>query len=146
MKLAIALFFSGLSFSALAAPKQLDIDNTSYFDLSTETESSLLLVVQYPGKISGVCGLEIRADSYNRAIPISGLQSELQLRETFGAKPPILKVQNETTLRMDLQDGGFQTSIEMKTKSGKALRDVIQESIGAEGITRHVVLVPTSCP
>lgn len=147
MKKIMALLIVSISMvgSAQASvPEVMNISNTDMINLQTN-DSKMSLSVQYPGpEISGVCGVEIRADSYNRHISIAGLLNAIEVVNDLGIAP-VVSVQNDMTVLMDLSSAkwAYGTWFSIHTKNGKSLKEVILETLGEN---RKVVLVAVGCP
>lgn len=129
-------------FAKTSAP-QFDIKNTDRIDLQMDVSSATFGVL-YPGSdISGLCGVEIRADSFGREKSIQTFLDSLEVVKTLGVFPKVSK-SNDMTITIDLSDAvdSFGTWFLLKTKSGQTFRDVIVQTLG-EG--RTVVLIGKTC-
>ncbi|MES2769680.1 MAG: hypothetical protein V4596_11105 [Bdellovibrionota bacterium] len=147
MKKLIALLIMNISMTGYLAQASantvINISNTDMISLQTN-KSEMSLAVSYPGSdISGVCGVEIRADSYNRHQSIANLLSAIKVVNNMGVDP-VVSIQNEMTILMDLRAAkwGYGTWFSIHTKNGKSLKEVILETLGEN---RTVVLVGVSC-
>ncbi len=128
--------------AAAVQPNVIDLTNTTIVDLSIE-ESSVGISIDYPGKeISGICSVEIVADSYGRDIPVENLLERIVLESGPNHGTPAYKVVSPMVIRIDLGLGGFQDSFLLKTKNGETLASAIKNSLGSN---RTVVLMPRTC-
>jgi hypothetical protein len=133
---------SVFALSSSAFAESILLDNTSLQSLQLN-ESSVRVMVSYPGhEISGVCEIEIVADSFNRNIPVERLLNEIEVRSGFGEGAIAPQVVSEMALRIPLMTGTFTDGITVTTKSGKPLKEVIESVLGK---ARRVVVLPRSC-
>jgi hypothetical protein len=129
-----------------ASVKQVDVSNTDVINIAVN-ESSIFASISYPGPtISGICGLEIRADSWNRIRPIKNLLDAVEISAPWENVQPVITVENDMTILIDLSSIAnemlYATAIQIKTKDGKSVKDVIQTTLGND---RTVVLVGRTC-
>jgi hypothetical protein len=125
----------------------VELTNTGLIDLSHEADASLVVLVSYPGsEVSGICGVEIRADSIHRENRVGGLLTALNVTELQGTTLPI-HARNAEVIDIDLPNGGFTYMLQIRTNDGKPLGETIQTALGGEpNDPRAVVLVARSCP
>lgn len=141
---ATLIFLGGSGIIAQAAEKQdVLLSNVNTANLQVE-ESEIGLSVSYPGpSISGICGVEIRADNDNRDIPIKNFLDAVEMPSRFeqGLNP---KAINSTTIDIDLKhlDLGFGVWFTVKTKDGSSLKETIKRTLGEN---RTVIAVATTC-
>lgn len=111
----------------------------------TVDRAVLPLSVAYPGEtISGICGVEIRADSYGRGQPIQNFFDAIEIGTDLG-DPVFPAVKNDKTILIDLKPSPLQPYgvwFSVKTKSGRTLKQEIERTLGSN---RTVVLVPVGC-
>lgn len=144
--IAVALVGSTLAYAQSSTDDAIYVSNTDIINLDLD-KKSVTIAVPYPGtKISGVCGIEIRADSYGRNLAIKNFLDEILITSSFGPdrlnkiKPRIL---NDMTIFFAIPDNnayGFWFSIE--TKNGSTLNQTIRDTLGD---SRNVVLLGSSC-
>lgn len=135
----------GLSHASMAQPtdKTLYISNTDIYDLKLN-EVKASFYVPYPGaNISGICGLEIRADSYRRNQEIKNFLDAIRVTFWIGTsgEAPV-EVKNDTTLFWSIPTGGYGYWFEIETKDGKTLKQTIEETLGE---SRTVLILGSSC-
>ncbi|WP_409478392.1 hypothetical protein [Pseudobdellovibrio sp. HCB154] len=141
---ATLIFLGGSGIIAQAAPTQdVLLSNVNTASLQIE-DSEIGLSVSYPGpSISGICGVEIRADNDNRHIPIKNFLDAVEIRSRFeqGLKPKDI---NSTTIDIDLKhlDMGFGVWFTVKTKDGSSLKEAIERTLGEN---RTVIALATTC-
>lgn len=135
---------TGLCKTAKASTEDIQfITNTGLINLAVDAPT-ISLVLPYPGpNISGLCGVEIRADSYNRQKSIKNLLAALSVRKDLGATP-IVSLKNNMTVLIDLSaaSGSYGTWFSIRTKNGDSLSDTIKATLGD---SRLVVLVGVRC-
>ena len=124
------------SFGAYAADP-ISISNTSVTDIHSD-QSSLEVNVYYPGPhLSGLCGIEVRSDSWGRARPISAFLDAIKT-----SIPTQLRGSTAAVIDLKSFDERFMVSFKIETKSGESLNQVIENTLGKN---REVVLLGTSC-
>lgn len=143
--LILGLTAAGLFFTSAGAlaNDHIRLDNTSSESLSVE-RNQVAVMVSYPGmNISGICDIEITADSYGRRIPISDLQKELIITEAFAPRgESAVEVISEKTLRIPLRQHTYVDGVVITTKDGSTLKETIERTLGPR---RTVVVMPRSC-
>lgn len=120
-----------------------DITNMDMIDLNVES-SSLSLALQYPGpNISGLCGVEIRANSQGRDKLIHNLLYGVTITNDLGVNP-IISIKNDMTILIDLSEasGTYTTQFSIKTFDGVSLKEAIRKTLGEN---RIVKLVGVTC-
>lgn len=141
---ATLIILGGSGIIAQAAPSGHElISNVSLTNLAVES-NELGLSVSYPGpSISGICGVEIRADNYNRHMPIQKFMDAVDIPSRFeqGINPRVL---NSTTIEIDLQHMNLSYGVwfSVKTKDGSSLKETIKKTLGEN---RTVVAIATTC-
>lgn len=141
--LSVILLSIGYSTVQAETNDEIFISNTDIVNLNIN-ESSLAISVSYPGpSISGVCGIEIRADSYGRFQPISNFLNAITIKDYSGATPPIT-IKNNMTMLIDVYNGesAYLVSFKIETKDGSSLKQTILSTLGE---SRKVVLVGVGC-
>lgn len=132
-----------LTASPALAATRLFLDNTSTLGLQ-RGESEIEVLVSYPGHtISGVCAIEIVADSYGRVAPIAKLKDALDFVGGFEPNEgrPVETI-SDKALRIELRPGGYLDGVILRTKDGTSLMATIERTLG---VTRQVVVMPRSC-
>jgi len=130
--------------AANASQLATDISNVELIDLNIES-SSINIQLQYPGPmISGLCGVEIRADSHGRHKAIESLLYGVTIANVIGVEP-IVSVKNDMTILIDLTEasGTYVTQFSIQTFDGVSLKEAIRKTIGED---RIVKLIGVSCP
>ena len=108
-------------------------------------DSEIGLSVSYPGpSISGICGIEIRSDNYNRDIPIKNFLEAVEMIPRFEQQVLNPKIINAATIDIDLKhlDLGYGVWFTVKTKDGSSLKETIKRTLGEN---RTVIAVATTC-
>jgi hypothetical protein len=141
----LSTFTLGSAARAWTTESAIYLDNTSVENINID-ESSLSVLVSYPGKsISGVCSIEIVADSYRRERSIESLIAELDFTNPFGPGEVSSKIQvvSDKVARFalipEIHLDGFVLSPRNKTLT---LRELIEQILGKD---RKVVVMPRSC-
>ena len=132
------------SLAHASTAQSIDISNTSVISLSNQ-QPSMSFVLAYPGpRISGLCGVEVRADSHGQAKTIGDLLAALDVKNDLGVEPKVI-LKNDRTILLDLSaaTGGFGTWFSLHTKDGSALEDTIDKTLGPN---RTVILLGVTCP
>lgn len=131
------------SFNANAfGPDEVRLRNIDQTTLMI-SEPSLIATVNYPGaSISGVCGLEIIADSYWRGVPMDKLLDQLNVTKIFSEQATDVQVVSSTVIRIGLIIGTYVDSVSISTKDGRPLDQVIRETLGHQ---QTLILRPHSC-
>lgn len=115
--------------------------NTDTSNLQIE-QSQLKVVVDYPTpNVSGICGIDIVADSYFRQHSIEKLLDQVNILDFFGKDSARYTVISNTRIRIYLNDSFVDGTI-LITKDGRTLKEAIASTLGA---SRKVVLMPKSC-
>lgn len=142
MRIITALLLSLAASQSFAAEDHF-LENTSVKTLQNEN-NEMTVFVSYPGRgISGICDIEIVADSFGRQAPIRNLLNALEIKSAFGSNQDSpVKVISSMTLRIPLRTGGYTDGAVIRTKDGKSLRENIERTLGSN---RTVVLMPRSC-
>lgn len=141
--LSIILVSMGYSTVQARANEVVYLSNTDIVSLDLN-QSSLEVSVSYPGpSISGICGVEIRADSYGRFEPISNLLNAITIKEYSGITPGIT-IKNNMTILIDAYNGqnAYASWFKIETKDGSSLKHTILSTLGE---SRKVVLVAVGC-
>lgn len=144
LAVATLIILAGSGIIAQAAPKQhvlLSNVNTTSLQVS---ESEIGLSVSYPGpSISGICGVEIRADNYNRHNHIEKFLDAVEITMRFPADLDV-SVVNSTTIDIDLNshDGSYGVWFAVKTKDGSSLKETITKTLGEN---RKVIALASIC-
>lgn len=127
--------------------KQIELSNTKFHNLALEEASEVRFYVAYPGpNISGVCGLELRADSPNQVISISTLINKLVFKPYMG-NLPLVKVKSDTIIDLNIDDfwGGYGLWFDVATYDGSKISDLVLKELGANTTQRELLLVTKSC-
>ena len=107
-------------------------------------EPGLAVAVDYPGmQISGVCAIEIVADSYRRGNAMHRLLAELEIQNFFGdSKKHGVELVNDTVLRISLIVNTYVDGVVIVSKDGSTLKQVVERTLGKN---RTVIVRPRSC-
>lgn len=117
------------------------VSNMDVFNLDLD-QNSISVNVPYPGPtISGVCGIEIRADSYGRQKAIEDFLSAINITHPSGNGLEI-KIINRSTLLFRFPLGGYAFWFSIETKDGSSLKQTIKDTLGN---SRTVILLGSSC-
>ena len=141
---ATLIILGGSGIIAQAKPLNHElISNVSVTNLEVDADE-IGLSVSYPGpSISGICGVEIRADNYNRHMPIQKFMDAVEVPSRFEQElhPRVIK---STTIEIDLEymDLSYGVWFSVKTKDGSSLKETIKKTLGEN---RTVVAIATSC-
>lgn len=145
------MFFFGYLFSifvggsAWGIEPPIYLDNTSLASINVD-QPYIRVMVSYPGiSISGVCSIDIVADSYNRDKPIKNLIEQLEISTPFGKDKPNREAQiiSATTARLALIVDTYLDGVLINPRNPWFnLRDIIEETLGKN---RRVVVIPRSC-
>lgn len=136
---AMLVFLGGSGIIAQAKPLRQNIllTNVMTIDLQIK-ESEIGLSVLYPGpSISGICGIEIRADS-----PIENFLNVIEIK-SFDPRIQA-KLVNSTTIDIDMstQDMSYVADVSIVTKDGSSLGNAIKKTLGEN---RTVIALATTC-
>lgn len=138
-KFSICLTVFGVILASLGAyaGDPISISNTSVTNIHSD-QSSLEVNVYYPGPhFSGLCGIEIRSDSWGRARPISVFLDAIKT-----SLPTQLKGTTAAVIDLKSFDERFMVSFKIETKSGESLNQVIEKTLGRN---REIVLLGSTC-
>lgn len=117
------------------------ISNTDIYNLDLD-QKSLSVGVLYPGpNISGICGIEIRADSYGRHKTIKNFLSAIKVKHSNGNDIGV-RIVNESTTLFRLPIGGYGFWFSIETNDGRTLKETIRDTLGN---SRTVILLGSSC-
>jgi hypothetical protein len=139
----MTLILSGFSLTSQASDGWIDVENISAESLQVDL-AAVSVAVSYPGKeISGICGVEIRADSWGRVDPIEKFVKAVNIASDYN--DICVTVKDAITVDVDLphSEGLYMAAFTVKTKNGKSLKEVIRQTLGDN---RTVVLIGRSCP
>jgi hypothetical protein len=140
----IILIFSLLTLNAHADINHAkEISNTSLINLAGYV-SEKSFSIPYPGPtISGVCSVEIRADSFRRSDSIEKLLGAIEIVNDLGIVP-VVSVKNNMTILLDFTAANnmYGTWFTIRTKGDESLENAIINTLGQD---RKVVLVGV-CP
>lgn len=149
---AATLTILGLWAGVIAGPQAhaqigeaLEITNTTIIDMQSQA-ASVDFVIHYPGPwISGICGVEIRADSYNRHRPISNLLERLDITSWQGGLGLSPLAENATVLHIPVVPADsslYLATFRIATRDGGSLAQAIEDALGPG---RTVIMVPRYC-
>ena len=125
---------------------RIDLKNTETLNLALP-HKNIIVSLAYPGlAISGICYLDIVADSYHRDIPIENLLQKVSV-ERVNLNPnqpdPDISIVSSTTIRIHLLEQSYVDGIKLSVKPGSSsLQDAISQSLGKR---RTVVVMPRAC-
>lgn len=137
----IALVAGSMAHTQSAHDETIYVSNTDIYNLGLD-QKSLSIGVSYPGpRISAVCGIELRADSYGRHKPIQNLLTAIKVKHSSGHDMNV-RIINESTLLFRLPIGGYGFWFSIETKDGSTLKQAIKDNLGNG---RTVVLLGSSC-
>lgn len=144
--LLITYFFAlSLSVNVWALDSTVYLNNTSIESINID-EPFLRILVSYPGLfVSGVCSIEIVADSYFREKAIRNLVDELNIISAFGSDeaPRRGQIVSDKTVRFNLIRESYVDGIVIRPKDESlTLRGLIEKTLGKN---RKVVAMPRSC-
>lgn len=118
------------------------LGNTETADLQSDL-AELSVTVAYPmEEITGVCSLDLVADSYNRHYPIEKFLDRVEILNFFEQKKQVSTVISSTVIRVNLRAAAYVDGIIVRTKNGSSLKEAIAETLGPN---RKVVIMPRSC-
>lgn len=134
--------------SIALATVDFEIDNVSLKSINVE-ESIINVEVSYPGpEISGVCGLEIRLDSYGRFYSIQQFLNEINVGSNFENIDSLMtvKITNSMTIDIDflntlMEQQAYLAVIQLKIKDGSTFKQKIKDILG----DNEVVITSKSC-
>lgn len=142
--LSFVLIITGFA-SAVFAADGLNLNNTNAVNLNI-SKSSIDVLVSYPGEdSSGVCGLEIRADSLFRNQPISAFIAKLVITGVHNRETDVVKVMGPTLAVVPLRANSYIDGINITTIDGSSLAETIRRTMGKNGEKRRVIVVARSC-
>lgn len=117
------------------------LENTETANLQSDL-AELSVSVSYPmEEMSGVCSLDIVADSYNRHHQIEKLLDRVEILNFFELGNQVSTVISSTVIRVNLRPS-YVDGIIVRTKNGSSLKEAIAEALGPD---RKVVIMPRSC-
>jgi len=135
------LFFSLLICSSAYGDDSIRV----YVQLPTvvkiNLEQPMLKVgVTYPGKISGLCGLELRSN----ALKITEFYDAVEFIDRLGGDVGATLTHGERVISIDFAEaeGLFGLWFDIKTKDGSHLGAVIKRTLGKDA---EVILLGTTC-
>lgn len=132
----------GFNSQAELIDNDIHLSNTITQDLHNLDNTGLTVRVAYPGLgISGVCAIDMIADSYRRDIPIQKLLEVVEISSLLGDASNA-KVVSSTIIRIPLVLEAFVDLVTLSTKDGSSLKEAINKSLGEN---RRVVLMPRAC-
>ena len=120
---------------------RLSLENTDTANLQID-QAELAVTLAYPMEsISGVCSLDIVADSYSRNTEIENLLKQVEIFNFFQHNVIQPLVISNTVLRVNLAPS-YVDGVRIRTKDGQSLKSAIAKTLGVE---RKVVIMPRSC-
>lgn len=110
----------------------------SAINLSEIEDSAIGLDINYPGTLSGVCGIEIR--TVGRAADIL---EDITLSKTFGGQVQVSLENRQRVIHFQFKRGvnAYVVYLELKTKSGVSFKELVYSVTN-----RGALLVPGRCP
>jgi hypothetical protein len=136
----ISLF---LGTNGWAAEALIFLDNTSVESINVD-RSVLTVLVGYPGNdISGICSIDITADSGHRYKTIRNLIEKLSIVGAFDPEEVEVQIVSNKTARIALAPLGYVDGFTLSPKDEQiTLRELIENTLGEN---REIVVMPRSC-
>lgn len=139
--IAMALAVGSIAHAQSTHDETIYVSNTDRHNLGLD-QKSLSVGVQYTGaNISGVCGIEIRADSNGRHKTIENFLSAIKIKDSNDNDIDV-RILNKLTILFRIPTGKYVYWFSIETKDGSTLKETIKDTLGDP---RTVILLGSSC-